>query len=422
MSPTVHGDGSSSESESEYEDDDSSDVIESVVFWLHLSPESFPRLRRLYTRGVAIAREDFIPIQTLTHIHLSDCTFDMTMWRSYTTAKMLTMSQFLSLLVQSVNLEQLVLSRFHPRDNVDAAHLELLVQAPPLMPVSFSPKLRGLHISDIDFVIARFLSGMRVPSSTSVSLTKLILPSQLGENREDEDILRAPIHQCLPSDRTCLPILSEVNTVSVEPRLNEDDSCVIDGEVDERSITITARGYRESPHASDLATDIVEIFRGATVVNLSFHRIDTMSADGWRRMLAGLPSVERLQCRCQFHWSNVYDDGGQLSGIQNDACYTLVDALGAVDSAPASPVLVPHLATLTLDSHGNWAETLLPNSLMRCLQRRAEAGSRLGALHVHASAPRASAQVDARWKADYAPRLRSFAHEVEYVAPSQGRR
>ena len=321
-------------------------VDEEEMLWLHVAPTIFPCLRRLSLRGVAIHCDNFIPLTTLTQLHLSDCIYEI-----------LSIEQFLSLLEESSELEELVLSRYHPRDETDRERLSLLEEAKPLTPVRLSPKLRVLEISDIDFVIARLLSGMRIPTSTHVSVWKLVAPAEFGEDRTSEEILEFPIHRCFPADKSGIPILRAVDTVHVKSG-RDDGSCLIVGMVGTRSaITILASGYRCKNHDSDLAEDFLELFRGAPLVELS---VTGRIYDEWRDrdVLSHFPALERLTL-----------------GSAHVSYRAVLDALCQSTNTPGT-VPCPNLRELTLRFHTD------PDALVECLRRRFVAGSRLSTLYI----------------------------------------
>ncbi len=137
-------------------------VMEEEVFMF--SPGSYPELRELSLRGITFQGPlpMGFPPPNLTHFELRDDTthdfhiFEMT-----------------SFLGSCPHLQSIVLVRFRPFDDLFDVFTgpEEMLRLPV---IALSPTLQRLVLEDIDVYMARLLSGLQVPASTDVSLTKLI--------------------------------------------------------------------------------------------------------------------------------------------------------------------------------------------------------------------------------------------------------
>ncbi|KAI0708716.1 hypothetical protein C8T65DRAFT_649815 [Cerioporus squamosus] len=193
------------------DDDDDEDETPAVVeeeeeFMLQLSLDSYPELRELSLRGVGLQgplpRGPYgLSPPRLTHIELRD-----------SISPHCNIVEFVRFLGDCHHLQTITLVRFRPFEE-DFDTLVDLDTLDPLPVVALAPTLRRLVVEDIDKYVARLLSGLTVPASTDVRLTKLINMRDGDELRFVSDLVKEGFLTVLPEDKSGLPLFNRLTSV-----------------------------------------------------------------------------------------------------------------------------------------------------------------------------------------------------------------
>ncbi|EIW52561.1 uncharacterized protein TRAVEDRAFT_61034 [Trametes versicolor FP-101664 SS1] len=328
LNPSLNEDGD--------EDDDMDASQEEEVFAWRPEEQKLPHLVDLSLRGIVLRFSATLGT-SLRRLELRDCI-----------GLAASLAVLNDVLRRCDKLEKLLISRYRCND-------ERLGPGPR---ISLPQTLRTLVLVDSHWYTAYVLDTFYVPPTVQISITKVV------EN-EQEDRLDGPISECIPEDRTCLPILAMVDRVHVELQ-RADGVCTVIGAVGAHKITIdTIAMHVEDTVVPDIARDLPMLFGDAPLVELIIncvgeHYITMMD---WIHMLKRFPLIQRLSVI-----------GGSLSQSEHQPRYTLVAAL----QGPRN-VLCPNLRELALVSRHPEEDKLLQN-LTACLERREARGQRLAVL------------------------------------------
>ncbi|RPD70123.1 hypothetical protein L226DRAFT_616363 [Lentinus tigrinus ALCF2SS1-7] len=332
--------------------------------------EQFPNLRSL-TLGRAVSIQGPMPVfQTLRKLELHD----------FLRAPF-TLPEFASFLLEHPHLEELSVRKYRPTLKS--------VPAPLALPAT----LRKFSLEDNAHYAKPFLSSFYIPPTVDVTLIRALdymdhgdLGPNLGQIHLDVKSAMSAT-RLIPDDRSLLPILSLVNSVTLR-REYESLHSIIGTTPSGNVVDLSGRAYDDAEKdlldALRLLRDIVIIFSGAPIVELCIksHGSSRMEEEDWALALNALPTLERL--------SVLGTGGGEW-----DARYTLLDALQytprkktrgknkRIGGSGRVPALWPQLKSLTFVSNAwKMEDEELAEALETCLKNRMERGSRLEELRL----------------------------------------
>ncbi|RDX44461.1 hypothetical protein OH76DRAFT_1409037 [Lentinus brumalis] len=275
------------------DDDDIADlgiVQEKEVFMLKLSVDFYPELRELSLRGVGL--RGLLPCgvyggspPNLTHLELRD-----------STSPYCNIVEFVRFLGDCRRLQFLTIVRFRPSDEGFNTHVGISA-LDPLPVVGLAPTLRRLVLENIDMYIARLLSGLTVPASTDIRLTKLINIHDGDELRFPEALVEEGFLTVLPTKKTGLPLLSALTSVHI---CLSDGSAHLVADAGEHSMSFTIKVDPQDcrPNLAPDIHDDMELLTAAsdsivelTVMNVGDLKISDTDFDG---LLCSLPKLKIL--------------------------------------------------------------------------------------------------------------------------------
>ncbi|KAI0643425.1 hypothetical protein C8Q79DRAFT_1012704 [Trametes meyenii] len=178
--------GDDDSDESDEDEDDHKDYLEDGDSLFFFAPQEgqFPHLKEIILRNIALAPLPFMA-SSLLILDLTNCLTNLC-----------PLVRFLRFLAGCRSLLHLRLQRYNFPESNDRE----------LRRISLSPTLITLSIGDIATYAARLLNLLDVPATATVTVTKLpyygIVDDRLGE--------------CLPEDRTGLPLLRRLTSLEVD--------------------------------------------------------------------------------------------------------------------------------------------------------------------------------------------------------------
>ncbi|KAI0704641.1 hypothetical protein C8Q76DRAFT_861071 [Earliella scabrosa] len=283
---------------------------------------------------------------------------------------------FLKFLANCKQLEELSLYRCRPHDE----GFVISTTPPPLslLPTVVLPStFQKLSLTDIDQIVARFLSALHVPPTADVNLRTLVSPNDRAETRRYKELLRLPVHSCLPHDIVGLPLISTLDRLRIQVNTNNAALHAMAGCI---SFSITVEKYGTSDH-SNLDVDgflnpsLVEslsIFRDCPLVELRLVGLGSRGVSGsmWTDALQPLVSLRRL---------TIMTDGLWIICSSQCALQFFL-ALGAV--SPGSVMLCPQLEHMDVNVPHQWSDDSMIAAMARCMQARNAQGLRLKLLRL----------------------------------------
>ncbi len=339
-------------------------VQEKEVFVLKLSVESYPELRELSLRGVGL--RGLLPSgvyggspPNLTHIELRD-----------STSPYCTIVEFVRFLGDCRRLQFLTIVRFRPSD--EGFNTQVDINALDSLPVvALAPTLRRLVLEDIDMYIARLLSGLTVPASTDIRLTKLINMHDGEELRFPEDLVEEGFLTVLPEDKSGLPLFTRLTSVYLCLSVH---AAYLLTHAGDRTMAIAIEGDPES--VSELHPNFQDDMEEIAAANDSIIEL-TIMADSdlkaWSTDLRTiLPSLPRLKTLSVF--SICPPPGARAASLEE----RLMDALGEPSVSDACAAL----EELNLNCVRPRKDRALIKKLKALLRRRNSQGMRLRHLRI----------------------------------------
>ncbi|KAI0685595.1 hypothetical protein C8T65DRAFT_835866 [Cerioporus squamosus] len=273
----------------EDEEEDAIPMEEEEVFMLELSLGCYPQLRELSLRGVGL--QGPLPWGShgpsppnLTHLELRD-----------STSPDCNIAEFVWFLRDCRHLQSLIIVRFRPLDE-DFDTFAALDALEPLPVVALAPTLQHLMLEDIDMYVARLLSGLIVPASADISLTKLITMRDRDELRSASELVEEGFLTVLPEDRSGLPLFNHITGVRI--CISEYSAHLIAHAGERRmSVTITVDPASVVTLNPDMQSDVEELAAAndsiteLTVMNIGDLRIWSSDLAGF---LSSLPQLKTL--------------------------------------------------------------------------------------------------------------------------------
>ena len=320
------------------QEDEEGDPIRYPFFWFP-NPAQFPRLTHL-SLGICVSFSLRFPlITTLKWLELDRCVIPRTIPLDHF------MERFLARLPA---LEELRLCRMDFSPSPGAA-------------LRFLPSLRTLKFEHFPLAVAAFLSSLApLPTDMNVHLNRRL--RYLGPDMDPESPVTALYS--LPPDRSVLPILDLVETVTIYQDWFQNYS-LFGTTPTGTTVEIAAWVAEDCPEPFDYLADVADAFKNAPVTELRVkgHDEHEMDEEQWARTLPVFPRLRRIA---------ILDtkDG------EYDARPGLLKALRAVPP-DSSDVPCLELQSLTLVARKPRRDAKLAANIAECLAERSSRGCRL---------------------------------------------
>lgn len=324
-------------------EDEDGEPIRFPFFWFPKA-DQFPRIVNLQLgRSVAFSLR-FPVLPSLRHLELRGCIV----------LGDLTIVDFVQYLAQHPVLERLSLSRFNVT-LADGASLHL------------PGTLRRLELEDYPLRIAGFLSKLApLPADLDVRLYR-----RLRYVDSDPETPSTAVHS-LPEDRSILPILTLVETITVRQTWWE-EYCIIGRTPTGETIELAAYVPEDLPEPLDYLGDLRDAFGGAPVTELRVegHEDHKLTEEQWKRALLAFPRLRKIA---------VTDTSAEED---SDASTALVKALRAPDPMVDGMPLCSRLKDLELAAMERARDAELAKEIAACLTLRKSLGVPLESLLVY---------------------------------------
>ncbi len=307
-------------------------------FFCFPNAEQFPRLTHLSLGPCVSFSLRFPLIRTLISLELDRCVTPTILLDHF-------MEQFLA------NLPALQVLRLCRID----------ISPSPGSALRFLPSVRTVKLKHFPIPIVGFLSSLApLPSDMNVHLNRRL--RYIGPDLDPESPVTALYS--LPPDRSVLPILDLVETVTIHQDLFENYS-LFGTTPTGATVEIAAWVAEDCPEPLDYLADVADAFKNAPVTELRIegHDEPKMDEKQWARTLPVFPRLRRIA---------VVDtrDG------ECDARPGLLKALRIVPS-DSSEVLCSELQSLTLMARESRRDADFSTEIAGCLAERSSRGSHL---------------------------------------------
>nr|VWO95523.1 Two-component-like hybrid sensor histidine kinase 1 [Ganoderma boninense] len=319
------------------QEDEEGSWVRYPFFW-YPNPEQFPRLTHL-TLGPCVSFSLRFPaITTLTSLELECCVTSTIPLNHF-------MERFLT---KFPALQELRLCR------VD-------ISPSPGSALSFIPSLCRLRLEHFPLQVASFLSSLApLPVGMNVHLNRR--PRYIGPDLDPESPITALYS--LPTDRSVLPVLDLVETVTIHQDWFENYS-LFGTTPTGTTVEIAAWVAEDCPEPLDYLADVADAFKNAPVTELRVdgHDKHKMDEEQWAHVLLTFPHLRRVAI--------VDTREGEC-----DARPGLLKALRSVPSG-SSEVLCAELQSLTLVAQRPRHDAEFAAEIVECLAERSVRGRRL---------------------------------------------
>ena len=318
-------------------EDEEGSSIRYPFFWFP-NPEQFPRLTHLSLGPCVNFSLRFPLITTLTSLKLDCCVTSTILLDQF-------MDRFLAKLP---TLRELELCRVDFTPSPGSA-------------LRFLPSLRKFKLEHFPLSVAGFLSSLApLPSDMDVHLNRRL--RYFGPDMDPESPVTALYS--LPADRSILPILDLVETVTIHQDWFQNYS-LFGTTPAGATVEIAAWVAENCPEPLDYLADVADVFKNAPVIELRVegHDEHKMDEEQWAHALPAFPRLRRIAI--------VYT-GDEM----HDARPGLLKALRAMPSG-SSEVLCSELQSLTLVARKPGDDAKFAAEIEECLVERSSRESRL---------------------------------------------
>ncbi|KAM5545559.1 hypothetical protein V8D89_000597 [Ganoderma adspersum] len=318
-------------------EDEEGSSIRYPFFWFP-NPEQFPRLTHLSLGPCVNFSLRFPLITTLTSLELDRCVTSTILLDQF-------MDRFLAKLPA---LQELRLCR------VD-------ILPSPGSALRFLPSLRKFKLEHFPIPIAGFLSSLApLPSDMDVHLNRRL--RYFGPDLDPESPVTALYS--LPADRSVLPILDLVETVTIHQDWFQNYS-LFGTTPAGATVEIAAWVAEDCPEPLDYLADVADVFKNAPVTELRVegHDEHKMDEEQWAHALSAFPRLRRIA----------------IVDTREEKCDARPGLLKALRAMPPGSSEVPcsELQSLTLVARKPRHDAKFTVEIMECLVERSSRGSRL---------------------------------------------
>ncbi|KAI0708721.1 hypothetical protein C8T65DRAFT_649837 [Cerioporus squamosus] len=324
-------------------EDEDGDPIRYPFFWFPKA-DQFPRIVHLHLgRSVAFSLR-FPILPSLKRLELRVCIV----------VGDVSIADFVKYLAQHPVLEELSISRLNV-SLADGASLRL-------------PRtLRKFELEDYPLRISGFLSKLAaLPADLYVGLHR-----RLRYVGTDPEILSTTVHS-LPGDRSVLPILTLVETITVR-QIWWEEYCIIGRTPTGTTIELAADVPEHLPEPLDFLGDLRDAFGHAPVteIRVEGHEDHKLTEEQWKRTLLAFPRLRKIAVT------------NTSAEEDSDASIALVKALRATKTMVDGVPLCSQLEELELAAVDAARDAELAKEIAECLTFRRSAGTPLKSLLVH---------------------------------------
>ncbi|KAI0643424.1 hypothetical protein C8Q79DRAFT_179057 [Trametes meyenii] len=238
--------------------------------------------------------------------------------------------------------------------------------------IAFGPELQELVLRGPPAYTSTLLRAISIPATANISITRLACCSSTSGSDYEADgpeVSYATVHDCLPGDRSGLPLLDTIDRVDVAMLASIKRACDwnITGYAGKTSFSIVFEAHTDF---RDLPGELEAIFGRSPVVELrilgAFRNRNMHTVAEWERVLRLFPLLERIEFANAAPWKK------SLHG----ATGPFLQALAL--PADGNSLICPNLKELAFATGKDDKRELVLEALTLTLRTRAGPGPRPG--------------------------------------------